>query len=114
MSKEEEFQVVVIDALRILLRREFLVGDNIPAIAVAILGSVASLAAAIPLTICTSIAVDRLALRSQVILTRQSRAKAKEDSIHHKRKIAGFVGILALNILTRLFVVFLGSKLPIY
>jgi hypothetical protein len=114
LGKSGDLQVIVIDAIRIFLTREFILGEKISEVAVVILGSVISLVAAITLTVCTAIAVGKLALRSQVILTRQSRAKAEEDTIHHKRKIAGFIGILVLNVLIGLLVVFLGSKLPIY
>ena len=96
------------------MTRELVAGEDIPGITVVFIGSLVSLVAAITLTVFTSISVDKLALRSQILLTRQSRAKAEEERVRHRRRIAGFVGILVANILIGLLVVFLGSKLPTY
>jgi hypothetical protein len=114
LEDNRDTRSLLIDAVKILLTQQLVTGENITGISVVILGSLISLAAAIALTVCTSVAVDRLALRSQILLTRQSRAKAEEARVRQRRKIAGFVGVLVLNILTGLFVAFLGSKLPVY
>lgn len=114
LSSGREDSVIILEALRILLTRQVLLGEDVFGVGLIILGGVACLVLAVLLGIATASTAFGLARSSHVILTRRAEMRAEELQLGYRRKVFAFVAVQAVNVLVGLLMVFLGSTISAY